>query len=151
DVVKNDDVVKNGDSSKKVIIGSSSDLNFSFGDFVYLHPNDTGGSSVVTIKLTGYVKRNFNSKLVSSNNTSADVHSNNASSSNTSNSYVSLSNEQLARLMNLLNDNGVSTANANMTVNTVKSYFRQTKLPTSLNDFVIEGKVKYGVQKVVNC
>nr|GFC71639.1 putative reverse transcriptase, RNA-dependent DNA polymerase, Gag-polypeptide of LTR copia-type [Tanacetum cinerariifolium] len=27
---------------------------------------------------------------------------------------------------------------------------RQTKLPFSLNDFVIEGKVKYGVEKVVN-
>ncbi|GJU04360.1 ribonuclease H-like domain-containing protein [Tanacetum coccineum] len=39
------------------------------------------------------------------------VSSNNAT---TSNSPVSLSNEQLARLMSLLNDNGVSTANANM-------------------------------------
>ncbi|GKE98187.1 hypothetical protein Tco_0021538, partial [Tanacetum coccineum] len=63
---------------------------------------------------TGYVKRNFNSKFVSSNNTSVDIHSNNASSNTASNSHVSLSNEQLARLMNLLNDNGVSTANANM-------------------------------------
>ncbi|GJT42107.1 ribonuclease H-like domain-containing protein [Tanacetum coccineum] len=66
--------------------------------------------------LVGYVKRNSNSKHVSSNNTSADVHSNNASSSTTSNSPVSLSNEQLVRLMNLLNDNGVSTANANWQV-----------------------------------
>nr|GEU47413.1 hypothetical protein [Tanacetum cinerariifolium] len=60
----------------------------------------------------GYVKRNFNPKSVSSNNTSADIHSNNASSNSASNSPVSLSNEQLARLTNLLNDNGVSTANA---------------------------------------
>ncbi|GJX40295.1 ribonuclease H-like domain-containing protein [Tanacetum coccineum] len=256
DVVKNDDVDKNGDSSKKIIIGSSSDLNLSFGDSLYLHPNDTGGSPIVTIKLidtenykisdlyagaiyaktaselwndlkdtydkvggsfdamislppytcqaakhfekhnqliklmqflmglddnylairsniltreplplvkvafaivsgeeshrnitfvgtskrtatafaaktfdkkrhtmdryfklvgypVGYVKRNSTSKPVSSNNTSADVHSNNASSSTTSNSHVSLSNEQLVRLMNLLNDNEVSTVNAN--------------------------------------
>nr|GEU28992.1 putative Gag-polypeptide of LTR copia-type [Tanacetum cinerariifolium] len=69
---------------------------------------------------TGYVKKNFNAntKLVSSNNAfaSADVHSNNMSSNNdtTSNYLVSLSNEQLARLMSLLNNNGILTANANM-------------------------------------
>ncbi|GKG57875.1 hypothetical protein Tco_0589486, partial [Tanacetum coccineum] len=34
-------------------IGSSSDLNLSFGDALYLHPNNTGGSPIVTIKLTG--------------------------------------------------------------------------------------------------
>ncbi|GJY15900.1 ribonuclease H-like domain-containing protein [Tanacetum coccineum] len=66
----------------------------------------------------GYVKRNFNANTrpISSNNASADVHSNNVSSNNAtaSNSLVSLSNEQLARLMNLLNDNGVPTVNANM-------------------------------------
>ncbi|GKF47357.1 hypothetical protein Tco_0137159, partial [Tanacetum coccineum] len=66
----------------------------------------------------GYVKRNFNSnsRLVTSNNASADVHSNGVSSNNatTGNSPVSLSSDQLARLMNLLNENGVSTANANM-------------------------------------
>ncbi|GJT39843.1 hypothetical protein Tco_0939708 [Tanacetum coccineum] len=66
----------------------------------------------------GYVKRNFNSnsRPVTSNNAFADVHSNGVSSNNatTSNSHVSLSSEQLARLMNLLNENGVSTANANM-------------------------------------
>ncbi|GJR05694.1 ribonuclease H-like domain-containing protein [Tanacetum coccineum] len=71
-------------------------------------------------KLVGYpasyVKRNFNSKSVTSNNASVDVHSNGVSSNNatTSNSPVSLSSEQLARLMNLLNENGVSTTNANM-------------------------------------
>ncbi|GJV98148.1 ribonuclease H-like domain-containing protein [Tanacetum coccineum] len=35
-------------------------------------------------------------------------------------------------------------------VNNVRRSTRQTKLPTSLNDFIIEGKVKYGVEKVVN-
>nr|GEY78320.1 putative ribonuclease H-like domain-containing protein [Tanacetum cinerariifolium] len=35
-------------------------------------------------------------------------------------------------------------------VNIVRRSFIQTKLPTSLNDFIIKGKVKYGVQKVVN-
>ncbi|GJS98441.1 ribonuclease H-like domain-containing protein [Tanacetum coccineum] len=39
---------KKGDKS----IGSSSELNLSFGDSLYLHPNDTGGSPIVTIKLT---------------------------------------------------------------------------------------------------
>nr|GEY85810.1 ribonuclease H-like domain-containing protein [Tanacetum cinerariifolium] len=66
----------------------------------------------------GYVKRNFNSNTrpMSSSNASANIHSNGVSSDNatTSNSFVSLSNEQLARLINLLNDNGVSTANSNM-------------------------------------
>ncbi|GKC81894.1 ribonuclease H-like domain-containing protein, partial [Tanacetum coccineum] len=69
----------------------------------------------------GYVKRNFipNSRPITNNNTTVDPHSNKASSNTTSNSLVSLSNEQLTRLMNLLNDNGVSTANANMSVNGV--------------------------------
>ncbi|GJW61098.1 ribonuclease H-like domain-containing protein [Tanacetum coccineum] len=64
----------------------------------------------------GYVKRNFipNSKPVTNNNTIVDPPSNKASSNTNSNSPVSLSIEQLTRLMNLLNDNGVSTANANM-------------------------------------
>ncbi|GKA65245.1 RNA-directed DNA polymerase, eukaryota, reverse transcriptase zinc-binding domain protein [Tanacetum coccineum] len=35
-------------------------------------------------------------------------------------------------------------------VNTVRRSSRQTKLPASLNDFSVEGKVKYGVEKVVN-
>ncbi|GJW90283.1 hypothetical protein Tco_0167836 [Tanacetum coccineum] len=34
------------------LIGSSSDLNLSFGDALYLHPNNTGGLPIVTIKLT---------------------------------------------------------------------------------------------------
>nr|GEU28927.1 hypothetical protein [Tanacetum cinerariifolium] len=202
-----DDIVKTSDDTK--IISSSSDLSLSFGDTLYLHPNDTGGSPIVSIKLTetdnytmwsniltreplpsvkaafavvsgeesrrnvtsvrttkpiatalqprpliirgpnpnlkctncnkirhimdrcfeligypaGYVKRNFNdnTRPVSSNNASADVHVNSVSSNNatTSNSPVSLSNEQLARLMNFLNENGVSTANANMTVGNI--------------------------------
>nr|GEY33045.1 ribonuclease H-like domain-containing protein [Tanacetum cinerariifolium] len=35
-------------------------------------------------------------------------------------------------------------------VNTVKRSSRYTKLPTSFNDLIIYGKVKYGVEKVVN-
>ncbi|GJS34800.1 hypothetical protein Tco_0533182 [Tanacetum coccineum] len=34
--------------------------------------------------------------------------------------------------------------------NTLRRSSRQTKLPSSLNDFIVEGKVKYGVEKVVN-
>ncbi|GJX01893.1 ribonuclease H-like domain-containing protein [Tanacetum coccineum] len=70
---------------------------------------------------------NNNNKGSSSNNREPDPNlkclvdptSNNAGSNTTSNSPVSLSNEQLTRLMNLLNDNGVSSANANMPVNVV--------------------------------
>ncbi|GJS30311.1 ribonuclease H-like domain-containing protein [Tanacetum coccineum] len=48
------DVSKSGDDTNKHIdIGSSFELNLSFGDTLYLHPNDTGGSPIVTIKLTG--------------------------------------------------------------------------------------------------
>ncbi|GJX99805.1 ribonuclease H-like domain-containing protein [Tanacetum coccineum] len=67
---------------------------------------------------TGYVKRNSNSnsRTVTSNNASADVQSNAVCSNKatTGNFPVSLSIDQLVRLMNLLNENGVSTANANM-------------------------------------
>ncbi|GJR38081.1 ribonuclease H-like domain-containing protein [Tanacetum coccineum] len=71
----------------------------------------------------GYVKRNFNSnsRPVTSNNASANIHS------TTSNFHVSLSSEQLARFMNLLNENGISTANANMAsknfMNTKRTFF----------------------------
>ncbi|GJS83806.1 putative RNA-directed DNA polymerase [Tanacetum coccineum] len=64
----------------------------------------------------GYVKKNFipNSRPVTSNNTTVDPQSNNVNSNATSKSPVSLSNEQLTRLMNLLNENGVFSTNANM-------------------------------------
>ncbi|GKC59725.1 ribonuclease H-like domain-containing protein [Tanacetum coccineum] len=86
----------------------------------------------------GYVKKNFipNTRPVSSNITSADIHSNNASSSTTSNSPVSLSNEQLARLVNLLNDYEVSTANANMLGNiflNIKGTFFNGSVKFNLN------------------
>nr|GEU81459.1 hypothetical protein [Tanacetum cinerariifolium] len=69
----------------------------------------------------GYVKRNFNSNYrpVTSNNSTVDPNFNNAGSSTIRNSPVSLSNKQLTKLMNHLNDNGVSFANANMSVNVV--------------------------------
>ncbi|GJT55808.1 ribonuclease H-like domain-containing protein [Tanacetum coccineum] len=35
-------------------------------------------------------------------------------------------------------------------VNTMRRSMRQTKLPSSLNDIIIHGKVKYGIEKVVN-
>nr|GEY11585.1 hypothetical protein [Tanacetum cinerariifolium] len=65
---------------------------------------------------TGYVKKNFipNSRHVTSNNNTIDPQSNNANSNAASKSLVSISNEQLTRLINLLNNNGVSSANANM-------------------------------------
>ncbi|GKA21189.1 wall-associated receptor kinase 5-like protein, partial [Tanacetum coccineum] len=35
-------------------------------------------------------------------------------------------------------------------VNTLRRSSRQTKLPSSLNDFIVEGKVKYGVERIVS-
>nr|GEV13633.1 hypothetical protein [Tanacetum cinerariifolium] len=35
-------------------------------------------------------------------------------------------------------------------IHTLRRSSRQTKLPSSLNDFIVEGKVKYGVERVVN-
>nr|GFC54656.1 putative reverse transcriptase, RNA-dependent DNA polymerase, Gag-polypeptide of LTR copia-type [Tanacetum cinerariifolium] len=37
-----------------------------------------------------------------------------------------------------------------LSVHTLKRSSRQTKLPSSLNDFIVEGKVKYDVERVVN-
>nr|GFA63273.1 ribonuclease H-like domain-containing protein [Tanacetum cinerariifolium] len=65
----------------------------------------------------GYVKRNFNSNSKSvgtSNNFDVDPNSNIAGNNTASNSHISLFNEQLTRLMNLLNDNGISSVNAKM-------------------------------------
>nr|GEW00241.1 ribonuclease H-like domain-containing protein [Tanacetum cinerariifolium] len=39
---------------------------------------------------------------------------------------------------------------SDLPVNSIRRSTRQTKLPSSLNDFIINGKVKYGVEKVVN-
>nr|GEW06545.1 hypothetical protein [Tanacetum cinerariifolium] len=42
------------DSSRpKSVVGSLFDFNLSFGDPIYLYPNDTSGTPIVTIKLTG--------------------------------------------------------------------------------------------------
>ncbi|GKA36063.1 putative LTR copia-type gag-polypeptide [Tanacetum coccineum] len=49
-----DNINKSGDDANKNHddIGFSSDLNLSFGDTLYLYPNDTSGSPIVIIKLT---------------------------------------------------------------------------------------------------
>ncbi|GKF84551.1 ribonuclease H-like domain-containing protein [Tanacetum coccineum] len=41
-----------GDDAKKGV-SSSSSLNLTFGDPLYMHPNYTGGSPIVTVKLIG--------------------------------------------------------------------------------------------------
>ena len=81
----------------------------------------------------GYVKRNFNAntKSVTSNNAYADVY--NTTDNSTSNTHVSLSNEQLARLMSLLNDNNVSSANANMAGKSLKWNFVNGSVKFNLN------------------
>ncbi|GJY49206.1 ribonuclease H-like domain-containing protein [Tanacetum coccineum] len=86
---------------------------------------------------------NSNSRHVTSNNASADLHSNGVSSNNatTSNSLVSLSSEQFARLMNLLNENGVSTANANMAGLTVGHPNGTQALITKIGDLKINNEV----------
>nr|GFB01793.1 hypothetical protein [Tanacetum cinerariifolium] len=53
-MVVTDNVSKSGDDTNKhTDIGSSFELNLSFGDTLYLHPNDTSGSPIVTIEFTG--------------------------------------------------------------------------------------------------
>ncbi|GKC37494.1 ribonuclease H-like domain-containing protein, partial [Tanacetum coccineum] len=47
-------------------------------------------------------------------------------------------------------DHLFNSESADLPVNTVRRYSRHTKLHTSLNDFIIDGKVKYGVEIVVN-
>ncbi|GJV60560.1 hypothetical protein Tco_1466660 [Tanacetum coccineum] len=53
-----DDINKSGDDVNKIHgdIGSSSELNLSFGDTLYLHHNDTGGSPILGF-VDGYCKR----------------------------------------------------------------------------------------------
>nr|GEV73273.1 ribonuclease H-like domain-containing protein [Tanacetum cinerariifolium] len=73
---------------------------------------------------------NFNANLTVSNNASAsaDVLAKNSGTDNkTSNSSMSLTDDQLSRLMNLLNDSGVSSANSNMGA-------KQTREPFLLSD-----------------
>nr|GEV49199.1 hypothetical protein [Tanacetum cinerariifolium] len=125
--------VKTFDNKKKFnnnYKGSGSNSNFNFNNnnrgpnpnLKYTNCNKTCHTVDRCYDLIGYlasyVKRNSNSnsRHVTSNNASVDVQSNTMSSNNTTtgNSLVSLSSDQLARLMNLLNENDVSTANANM-------------------------------------
>ncbi|GJR99898.1 ribonuclease H-like domain-containing protein [Tanacetum coccineum] len=90
----------------------------------------------------GYVKRNFNAKPTMSNNASdsaasADVLTKNSGNDNkTSNSPVSLTSDQLSRLMNLLNDSGVSSDNSSMGGNilkTIKGTFFNNNVKFNLN------------------
>ena len=46
----NKDKDKNKDNETQV--GTSSDLKLSFGDSLYLHPNDTSGTPIISVKLT---------------------------------------------------------------------------------------------------
>ncbi|GKC98609.1 hypothetical protein Tco_1168884 [Tanacetum coccineum] len=47
-----DDVNSSDNNSKpKTVVGSSSDLNLSFGDPLYLHPNDTSGTLIFPMGL----------------------------------------------------------------------------------------------------
>ncbi|GJV36993.1 putative reverse transcriptase domain-containing protein [Tanacetum coccineum] len=200
------------------ILSSSSDLSLSFGDSLYLHPNDTSGSPIVTIKLISpenykmwsiamkYALRNHN-KLGFIDGTCKrdDKHVALANQWDMCNSVVMiviLSCQKLPPLPKRANDEGRVPSNddgtelspdihgnddsgatsmdennthpegtvpneidfvndlyenlkfnsevVDLPVHTVRMSSRQTKLPTSLNDFVIEGKVIHGVEKVVN-
>ncbi|GKA64038.1 hypothetical protein Tco_0763644 [Tanacetum coccineum] len=74
-------------------------------------------------KRTFNINNNFSRGLSLNNNASADVHSINATTdTRTNNSPIFLSNEHLSRLMSLLNDNDVSSANVNMAVNNITLY-----------------------------
>ncbi|GJZ71605.1 ribonuclease H-like domain-containing protein [Tanacetum coccineum] len=44
------DINSSDKSNPKTVVGSSSDLNLSFGDSLYLHLNDTSGTPIITLK-----------------------------------------------------------------------------------------------------
>ncbi|GJT49482.1 ribonuclease H-like domain-containing protein [Tanacetum coccineum] len=211
-----DDIVKTSGDTK--IIGSSFDLSLSFADSIYLHPNDTSGSPIVTIKLIGteiykmwsiamkFALRNLNKlgfidgtckrddkhvalanqwdmcnsvvmivilscrKLpplpkrandegrVPSNDDgielSPDIHGNDdsgATSMDENNTHPEGTVPNEIDFVNDLYENlEFNSEVVDLPVHTVRMSSRQTKLPTSFNDFVIEGKVIHGVEKVVN-
>ncbi|GJT38378.1 putative RNA-directed DNA polymerase [Tanacetum coccineum] len=90
----------------------------------------------------GYVKRNFNAKPTVSNNASADVFAKSTGTDNkTSNSPVSLTSDQLSRLMNLLNDSGVSSANSSMGGLTVGHPNGTQALITKIGDLKINNNI----------
>ncbi|GJW71282.1 ribonuclease H-like domain-containing protein, partial [Tanacetum coccineum] len=52
--------------------------------------------------------------------------------------------------INDFDDSEINSDTEELPVNNLRRSSRQTKLPSSLNDFIVEGKVKYGVERVVN-
>nr|GEX97310.1 putative reverse transcriptase, RNA-dependent DNA polymerase, Gag-polypeptide of LTR copia-type [Tanacetum cinerariifolium] len=52
--------------------------------------------------------------------------------------------------INKFDDSEINFDTEELSVNNLRRSSRQTKLPSSLNDFKVEGKVKYGVERVVN-
>ncbi|GJY69944.1 ribonuclease H-like domain-containing protein [Tanacetum coccineum] len=52
--------------------------------------------------------------------------------------------------INDFDDSEINFDTEELPVNNLRRSSRQTKLPSSLNDFIVEGKVKYGVERVVN-
>nr|GEY76176.1 putative reverse transcriptase, RNA-dependent DNA polymerase, Gag-polypeptide of LTR copia-type [Tanacetum cinerariifolium] len=51
---------------------------------------------------------------------------------------------------NLFENVELNSESKDFPFNSVTRSFRHTKLPTSLNDFIIDGKVKYGIERAVN-
>ncbi|GKE09795.1 ribonuclease H-like domain-containing protein, partial [Tanacetum coccineum] len=52
--------------------------------------------------------------------------------------------------INDFDDSEINSDTEELPVNNLRRTSRQTKLPSSLNDFIVEGKVKFGVERVVN-
>nr|GEY97951.1 ribonuclease H-like domain-containing protein [Tanacetum cinerariifolium] len=133
------------DANKHDDIDCSSELNLSFGDTLYLHPNDTSGSPIVTIKIDvrislplctceaakHFEKHNqlikFMSFIIGLDESYLAIRSNILTREPlplVKAAFAVVSGEEshrnatsvLARLMSLLNDNDVSTAKVNMTV-----------------------------------
>nr|GEX21777.1 putative reverse transcriptase, RNA-dependent DNA polymerase, Gag-polypeptide of LTR copia-type [Tanacetum cinerariifolium] len=51
---------------------------------------------------------------------------------------------------NFFENKELGTESTDLPVNVIRRSSRQTKLPASLNDFIVDGKVKYGVERVIN-
>ncbi|GJU77049.1 hypothetical protein Tco_1274119 [Tanacetum coccineum] len=91
------------DNSGNLNKSGPSDLNLVFGNPLFLHPNDTSGNPIISFKLTGTENYNMWNYAMILLDILLDI-----------NPSMALINEQMLKLMSLLNEKPIPTANANM-------------------------------------
>nr|GEU84651.1 hypothetical protein [Tanacetum cinerariifolium] len=108
-----------------------------------------------------YVKRNFNAntRTVSSNNDfasaalSSDYHNDDVSGATSKDENTHHEGnvfDETDLVDNFFENTELNSKSIDLPINTVRRSSRQTKLRASLNDFIVNGKIKYGVERVVN-